>query len=45
VRTSPAHGTAFDIAGTGRASPESLIASLKLAAQLAANEAASRSAA
>jgi 4-hydroxythreonine-4-phosphate dehydrogenase len=45
VRTSPDHGTAFDIAGTGRASPESLIASLKLAAQLAANEAASRSAA
>lgn len=45
VRTSPDHGTAFDIAGTGRASPESLIASLKLAAQLAAYEAASRSAA
>ena len=45
VRTSPDHGTAFDIAGTGRASPESLIASLKLAAQLAANEVASRSAA
>lgn len=45
VRTSPDHGTAFDIAGTGRASPESLIASLKLAARLAANETASRSAA
>lgn len=45
VRTSPDHGTAFDIAGTGRASPESLIASLTLAAQLAANETASRSAA
>jgi 4-hydroxythreonine-4-phosphate dehydrogenase len=45
VRTSPDHGTAFDIAGTGRASPESLIASLKLAAQLAAHETASRSAA
>src|SRR5258706_11220156 len=34
VRTSPDHGTAFDIAGTGRASPESLIAALKLAARL-----------
>jgi 4-hydroxythreonine-4-phosphate dehydrogenase len=45
VRTSPDHGTAFDIAGTGRANPESLIASLKLAAQLAARETASRSAA
>ena len=35
VRTSPDHGTAFDIAGTGRADPASLIASLKLAARLA----------
>ena len=35
VRTSPDHGTAFDIAGTGRASPASLIAALKLAARLA----------
>jgi 4-hydroxythreonine-4-phosphate dehydrogenase len=34
VRTSPDHGTAFDIAGTGRASPASLIAALKLAARL-----------
>ena len=41
VRTSPDHGTAFDIAGTGRASPESLAAALRLAAQLAANAAAS----
>ena len=45
VRTSPDHGTAFDIAGTGRANPESLVASLKLAAELAARETASRSAA
>jgi 4-hydroxythreonine-4-phosphate dehydrogenase len=37
VRTSPDHGTAFDIAGTGRADPSSLIAALKLAARLAAN--------
>jgi 4-hydroxythreonine-4-phosphate dehydrogenase len=35
VRTSPDHGTAFDIAGTGRASPTSLVAALKLAARLA----------
>ena len=34
VRTSPDHGTAFDIAGTGRADPASLIAALQLAAQL-----------
>jgi 4-hydroxythreonine-4-phosphate dehydrogenase len=36
VRTSPDHGTAFDIAGTGRADPSSLIAALKLAARLSA---------
>ncbi len=35
VRTSPDHGTAFDIAGTGRADPSSLIAALKLAAHIA----------
>ena len=31
VRTSPDHGTAFDIAGTGKADPTSLIEALKLA--------------
>jgi 4-hydroxythreonine-4-phosphate dehydrogenase len=36
VRTSPDHGTAFDIAGTGAARPDSLIEALKLAARLAA---------
>ena len=36
IRTSPDHGTAFDIAGTGRANPASLAAALKLAARLAA---------
>jgi 4-hydroxythreonine-4-phosphate dehydrogenase len=36
VRTSPDHGTAFDIAGTGRASPASLIAALRLAERMAA---------
>jgi 4-hydroxythreonine-4-phosphate dehydrogenase len=35
VRTSPDHGTAFDIAGKGVASATSLIAALKLAARLA----------
>jgi 4-hydroxythreonine-4-phosphate dehydrogenase len=35
IRTSPDHGTAFDIAGTGRADPSSLTAALKLAARLA----------
>lgn len=37
VRTSPDHGTAFDIAGTGKADPSSLIAALTLAARLTAN--------
>ena len=36
VRTSPDHGTAFDIAGTGTADPTSLVAALRLAARLAA---------
>jgi 4-hydroxythreonine-4-phosphate dehydrogenase len=36
VRTSPDHGTAFDIAGTGKADPASLIAALRLAARTAA---------
>ncbi len=35
VRTSPDHGAAFDIAGTGRAVPTSLVAALRLAARLA----------
>jgi 4-hydroxythreonine-4-phosphate dehydrogenase len=39
VRTSPDHGTAFDIAGTGRANPASLIAALRLAARMAATPA------
>jgi 4-hydroxythreonine-4-phosphate dehydrogenase len=36
IRTSPDHGTAFDIAGSGRADPSSLIAAIALAARLAA---------
>jgi len=42
VRTSPDHGTAFDIAGTGTADPASLIAALRLAKRLAAATSAER---
>jgi 4-hydroxythreonine-4-phosphate dehydrogenase len=35
IRTSPDHGTAFDIAGTGRADPTSTLAALRMAARLA----------
>lgn len=34
VRTSPDHGTAFDIAGQNRANPQSLIEAIKLASQM-----------
>jgi 4-hydroxythreonine-4-phosphate dehydrogenase len=34
-RTSPDHGTAYDLAGKGRASPAPMVAALQLAAQLA----------
>jgi 4-hydroxythreonine-4-phosphate dehydrogenase len=36
IRTSPDHGTAFDIAGRGTARPDSLIAALRLAGEMAA---------
>lgn len=36
VRTSPDHGTAFDIAGSGKADPSSLIAAVRMARRLAA---------
>jgi 4-hydroxythreonine-4-phosphate dehydrogenase len=36
IRTSPDHGTAFDIAGQGIARPDSLIAAVRLAAEMAA---------
>ncbi|MGY8678057.1 4-hydroxythreonine-4-phosphate dehydrogenase PdxA [Bradyrhizobium sp. UFLA05-153] len=39
IRTSPDHGTAFDIAGTGKANPASLIAALQLASRMAAQPA------
>jgi 4-hydroxythreonine-4-phosphate dehydrogenase len=37
IRTSPDHGTAFALAGTGKASPRSLIEALKLAAAMSAH--------
>lgn len=38
IRTSPDHGTAYDIAGRGMANPSSMIAALRLAKQLARNK-------
>ena len=35
IRTSPDHGTAFDLAGSGRADPASLIAAAEMACRLA----------
>ncbi len=43
VRTSPDHGTAFAIAGTGRAKAGSLIEALKLADRMARRRAAAGS--
>ena len=40
VRTSPDHGTAYDIAGKGIANPSSMVAALRLAKQLAGRAAA-----
>jgi 4-hydroxythreonine-4-phosphate dehydrogenase len=40
IRTSPDHGTAFDIAGTGKANPSSLVAALRLADRMAAMQGA-----
>jgi 4-hydroxythreonine-4-phosphate dehydrogenase len=42
VRTSPDHGTAYALAGTGKARPDSFIAALQLAAQLGARRAGAR---
>jgi 4-hydroxythreonine-4-phosphate dehydrogenase len=41
-RTSPDHGTAFDIAGTGKADPASMRAALELAVELGAKQIAGR---
>src|SRR5207244_8393092 len=37
-RTSPDHGTAFDIAGKGIASPDSMIAAINVAVELAGKQ-------
>jgi len=42
VRTSPDHGVAYDIAGTGKARPDSFIAALKLAVELVERRSASQ---
>jgi 4-hydroxythreonine-4-phosphate dehydrogenase len=42
IRTSPDHGTAYDIAGQGKADPSSMRAALRLAKQLACQPASSR---
>ncbi|HET9523222.1 MAG TPA: 4-hydroxythreonine-4-phosphate dehydrogenase PdxA [Terrimicrobiaceae bacterium] len=41
-RTSPDHGTAFDIAGKGIARPDSMIAAIRLACELASGSSQSR---
>jgi 4-hydroxythreonine-4-phosphate dehydrogenase len=43
IRTSVEHGTNFDMAGTGRSDPRSLVCAIKLAAIMAANPAPSSS--
>ncbi|MFZ2100774.1 MAG: 4-hydroxythreonine-4-phosphate dehydrogenase PdxA [Oricola sp.] len=44
IRTSPDHGTAFEIAGTGKALPDSFIAALRMAAQMAEHTSRARAA-
>jgi 4-hydroxythreonine-4-phosphate dehydrogenase len=43
IRTSVDHGTAFDLAGTGQANPQSLIHAIRYAQQMAANRAQAQS--
>ena len=38
IRTSPDHGTAFDIAGTGKARPQSLMAAICMARMMASRQ-------
>ena len=45
VRTSPDHGVGFDIAGRGLARPDSLIAAIRLAGEIAARRRSARQAA
>jgi 4-hydroxythreonine-4-phosphate dehydrogenase len=44
VRTSPDHGVGYDIAGKGLARPDSLIAALRTAGEIAARRALSKAA-
>ena len=44
VRTSPDHGTALDIAGTGKADERSLLAAIKMAGSMCRNRTASQAA-
>jgi 4-hydroxythreonine-4-phosphate dehydrogenase len=44
IRTSPDHGTAYALAGTGQARPDSFIAALELAGELGQRRAAARAA-
>ena len=37
IRTSPDHGTAFDLVGTGRADPSSMVEAIRMASYLAKN--------
>ena len=37
VRTSPDHGTAYELAGTGKARPDSFLSAVRLAAELVKN--------
>jgi 4-hydroxythreonine-4-phosphate dehydrogenase len=43
IRTSVDHGTAYDLAGTGKAHPGSLSAAIRLAAQMAKRRLAQKS--
>ena len=40
IRTSPDHGTAFDIAGTGKADPGAMLAAIRMAGAMAARRSA-----
>jgi len=37
IRTSPDHGTAFDLAGKGKANPNSMLAAINMASAIIAN--------
>ncbi|TCD14310.1 4-hydroxythreonine-4-phosphate dehydrogenase PdxA [Oricola cellulosilytica] len=44
IRTSPDHGTAFDLAGSGDAAPDSMIAAIRMAARMASHSTRAKSA-